>query len=128
LSASDSDELPPMANIPLPQALQPQVQSADVDAAPAERPAEPRRRFAPVRPGTKRRAQPTHWVPALPAVSKAEAQQAQQAQACPHVTCRKAGCAMVCDSCGEEVLYDGWKMEQLEEMETTKNPGPSFVV
>ncbi|CAK8999141.1 unnamed protein product [Durusdinium trenchii] len=70
-----------------------------------------RRRFAPLRPGT-RKGQPTHWAPPAAVVD-----QQPQRGACRHSSVSKKGCAMVCDACGEELLYDGWKLEHMDELD-----------
>ena len=79
--------------------------------APDSPPGPTRRKFAPLRPGTRKAAQPTQWVPELTTNMAVE-----RRSSCRHSSVSKKGCAMVCDSCGEELLYDGWKLEQMDEV------------
>ena len=74
----------------------------------------PRRRFAPLKPGTR---SDTRWAPSAPAaVVKGKG------KGCLHSSVSKRGCAMVCEVCGEELLYDGWKMESMSDLDLYNPP------
>ena len=69
-----------------------------------------KRRFTPLRPGTK-----TARSTAL--ISMPQAFNPSPSRQCRHTNVSKKGCAMVCEHCGEEVLYDGWKLELCDEFD-----------
>ena len=90
-----------------------------------------RRKFAPLRPGTR---------PAAAAAAAASAQKSLMAltstaqpsqpsqpsrpgRGCRHPNVSKTGCAMVCDICGEELLYDGWRLELCDDFDVYNSAG-----
>ncbi|CAL1144891.1 unnamed protein product [Cladocopium goreaui] len=72
-----------------------------------------RRKFAPLRPGT-RTVQSTAT---LTATAPKAAVQPPSRSGCRHPKVSKKDCAMVCDICGEELLYDGWRLELCDEFD-----------
>ncbi len=70
-----------------------------------------KRRFTPLRPGTK-------TARSKPVISNGpQAFNPSPSRQCRHTNVSKKGCAMVCENCGEEVLYDGWKLELCDEFD-----------
>jgi len=70
------------------------------------------RSFAPRLPGTHPRPGSTKWVPAAGTVTAAN--DASAKQQCSHARRTKpssAGCHWVCSDCGEQLWYEGWRME-----------------
>lgn len=77
------------------------------------------RRFAPLRPGTRA----IRSTATLTAESGAKPNPSRNKCRHPNVS-KSVDCAMVCDVCGEELLYDGWRLELCDEFDA-HNPAAS---